>query len=62
MTSLVNIILVTWKPICVYYEFSPSAFKRVIRIALSPADFVRQNLKNAVLANLFVFCHSTSMF
>jgi len=38
--TLVNVISVTWKLICVYYAFFHAEFKYVIRIALPLTVFV----------------------
>jgi len=60
MTSLVNITFVTWKIVCVSYEFFHTAFKYVIRTAISPDVFcVTEFFLNAILKNLF-FCHATN--
>ena len=60
--TLVNIIFVTWKLICVSYLFFHAEFKYVIRTALAHTFFVRENFLKCNFSRFSSFCYTTSMF
>jgi len=58
--TLVKIIFVTLKIICVSNVFFHVEFKCVIRSTLSPTVFMWKSFLNAILANLVFVCHAPS--
>jgi hypothetical protein len=60
--SLVNIIFVTWKLICVFYVFFHANSNMLLEISQSPTVFVWQNfLKFSFSEFSWFFFHATSM-